>query len=51
MVILSIGLVLARGASLGHFDLLAPAVYVLAVLSAFTVLQRIVQVHAQLRSA
>ena len=51
VVILSIGLVLARGASLGHFDLLAPAVYVLAVLSAFTVLQRIVHVHAQLRSA
>ena len=46
VVILSIGLVLARGASLGHFDLLAPAVYVLAVLSAFTVLQRIVHVHA-----
>jgi CDP-diacylglycerol---glycerol-3-phosphate 3-phosphatidyltransferase len=51
VVILSIGLVLARGASLGHFDLLAPAVYVLAVLSAFTVIQRIVHVHAQLRSA
>ena len=51
VVILSIGLVLARGASLGHFDLLAPAVYVLAVLSAFTVVQRIVHVHAQLRSA
>ena len=51
VVILSVGLVLARGASLGHFDLLAPAVYVLAVLSAFTVLQRIVHVHAQLRSA
>ncbi len=51
VVILSIGLVLARGASLGHFDLLAPAVYVLALLSIFTVLQRIVHVHAQLRSA
>ena len=30
VVILSIGLVFARGASLGHFELLAPAVYVLA---------------------
>ena len=37
VVILSVGLVFARGASLGHFNLLAPAVYVLAVLSAFTV--------------
>jgi len=49
VVILSAGLIFARGASLGHFDLLAPAVYVLAVLSAFTVLQRIVHVHSELR--
>jgi CDP-diacylglycerol--glycerol-3-phosphate 3-phosphatidyltransferase len=51
VVILSIGLVLARGASLGHFQLLAPAVYVLAGLSAITVVQRIVHVHGELRSA
>ena len=51
VVILSVGLVFARGASLGHFDLLAPAVYVLAVLSAFTVLQRIVHVHSELRES
>jgi CDP-diacylglycerol---glycerol-3-phosphate 3-phosphatidyltransferase len=51
VVILSVGLVFARGASLGHFNLLAPAVYVLAVLSAFTVLQRVVHVHAALRDA
>jgi CDP-diacylglycerol--glycerol-3-phosphate 3-phosphatidyltransferase len=51
VVILSIGLVLARGASLGHFQLLAPAVYVLAGLSAITVVQRIVHVHGALRSA
>ncbi len=51
VVILSIGIVFARGASLGHFDLLAPAVYVLAVLSAFTVLQRIVHVHSELRES
>ena len=30
VVILSVGLVFAKGASLGHFELLAPAVYVLA---------------------
>src|SRR5207302_5423965 len=39
VVILSIGLVFARGASLGDFELLAPSVYVLAALTLFTVLQ------------
>ena len=34
VVILSAGLVFAKGASLGHFELLAPAVYVLAGLAA-----------------
>ncbi len=48
VVILSIGLVLARGASLGNFELLAPAVYVLAVLSLLTVAQRIRHVHSEL---
>jgi CDP-diacylglycerol--glycerol-3-phosphate 3-phosphatidyltransferase len=48
VVILAIGLVLAKGASIGHFQLLAPAVYVLAVLSAVTVVQRIVYVRRQL---
>jgi CDP-diacylglycerol--glycerol-3-phosphate 3-phosphatidyltransferase len=48
VVILSIGIVFAKGASLGHFELLAPAVYVLAALSAFTVLQRILYVRKQL---
>ena len=51
VVILSIGLIFARGASLGHFNLLAPAVYVLAVLSAVTVLQRVAHVHGELRDA
>jgi CDP-diacylglycerol--glycerol-3-phosphate 3-phosphatidyltransferase len=51
VVILSIGLVLARGASLGDFNLLAPAVYVLAVLSAVTVAQRILHVRGALRGA
>ena len=51
VVILSAGLVFARGASLGHFELLAPAVYVLAGLTLFTTLQRILHVRAQLRAA
>src|ERR1700761_97031 len=48
VVILSIGLVFARGASLGHFQLLAPAVYVLAALSLVTVAQRIWHVRKEL---
>jgi phosphatidylinositol phosphate synthase len=48
VVILSAGLVFAKGASLGHFELLAPAVYVLAGLTLFTTIQRIVYVRAQL---
>jgi CDP-diacylglycerol--glycerol-3-phosphate 3-phosphatidyltransferase len=51
VVILSIGLVFARGASIGHFTLLAPAVYVLAGLGAITVLQRIFHVRSELRAA
>jgi CDP-diacylglycerol--glycerol-3-phosphate 3-phosphatidyltransferase len=50
VVILSIGLVFARGASLGHFQLLAPAVYVLAALTVITTVQRILHVRSQLRS-
>ncbi len=48
VVILSIGLLFARGASLGNFELLAPAVYVLAALTVFTTLQRILHVRKQL---
>jgi CDP-diacylglycerol--glycerol-3-phosphate 3-phosphatidyltransferase len=48
VVIIAIGLVFARGAAIGNFSLLAPAVYVLAVLSAVTVVQRIVYVRKQL---
>ena len=51
VVILSAGLVFARGASLGDFQLLEASVYVLAGLSVFTVLQRIVHVRRQLISA
>ena len=35
--ILSIGLVFAKGAGIGDFELLAPAIYVMAALTAFTV--------------
>ena len=51
VVILSVGLVFAKGASIGHFELLAPAVYVLAALSAVTVVQRILYVRKQLNAA
>jgi CDP-diacylglycerol---glycerol-3-phosphate 3-phosphatidyltransferase len=49
VVILSVGLVFAKGASLGDFELLAPAVYVLAALTIFTTFERIFHVRAQLR--
>jgi CDP-diacylglycerol--glycerol-3-phosphate 3-phosphatidyltransferase len=51
VVILAIGLAFAKGASLGHFALLAPAVYVLAGLTIFTTAQRIVHVRSQLRAS
>ena len=51
VVILSIGLVFARGASLGHFSLLAASVYVMAVLTVITMLQRIWHVRGQLIAA
>ncbi len=49
VVILSIGLLFAKGASLGDFELLEPAVYVLAVLSIVTVFQRIFHVRQALK--
>ena len=48
VVVLSIGLVFARGASLGDFQLLAPSIYVLAALSTFTVIQRVWHVKREL---
>ena len=51
VIILSIGLLFAKGAGLGDFELLEPAVYVLAVLSIVTVFQRIFHVRAELRDA
>jgi CDP-diacylglycerol--glycerol-3-phosphate 3-phosphatidyltransferase len=50
VVILSVGLVFAKGASLGNFELLAPAMYVLAGLSVLTTIQRIVYVRNQLKT-
>jgi CDP-diacylglycerol--glycerol-3-phosphate 3-phosphatidyltransferase len=49
VVILSIGLVFAKGAGLGDFELLEPAIYAMAVLTSFTVLQRVLHVRGQLR--
>jgi CDP-diacylglycerol---glycerol-3-phosphate 3-phosphatidyltransferase len=43
--------VFAKGASLGAFELLAPAVYVLAALSVITVFQRILHVRRALTPA
>jgi CDP-diacylglycerol--glycerol-3-phosphate 3-phosphatidyltransferase len=51
VVILSVGLLFAKGAGIVDVDLLAPAVYVLAGLSAVTVWQRIWHVRKALREA
>src|SRR5437588_4060483 len=48
VVILSVGLVFAKGAGIGDFQLLAPAVYVLAALTVLTTVQRLVYVRGQL---
>jgi CDP-diacylglycerol--glycerol-3-phosphate 3-phosphatidyltransferase len=50
VVILSAGLVFAKGASLGDFELLAPSVYVLAALTVLTTVQRIAYVRKQLNA-
>src|SRR3954469_11813228 len=48
VVILSVGLIFAKGAGLGDFELLAPAIYVVAGLSIFTVFQRVWHVRNEL---
>jgi CDP-diacylglycerol--glycerol-3-phosphate 3-phosphatidyltransferase len=48
VVILSAGLLFAKGASLGDFELLEPAIYVMAVLTTFTTLQRVMHVRREL---
>lgn len=50
VVILSIGLIFAKGAGIGDFELLAPAVYVIAALTIFTTFQRVWHVRNQLSS-
>src|SRR3954454_6638038 len=50
VVLLSIGLIFAKGAGIGDFELLAPAVYLLAGLTIFTVFQRVWHVRNQLSS-
>ena len=48
VVILSAGLLFAKGAGAGDFELLEPAVYVLAVLTVFTTFQRVFHVRREL---
>jgi CDP-diacylglycerol--glycerol-3-phosphate 3-phosphatidyltransferase len=48
VVLLSIGLVFAKGAGLGDFELLAPAIYAMAALTAVTVGQRVWHVRREL---
>jgi CDP-diacylglycerol---glycerol-3-phosphate 3-phosphatidyltransferase len=50
VVILSIGLLFAKGAGLGDFELLAPAVYAIAALTIFTTFQRVWHVRNELSS-
>ncbi|MSO40781.1 MAG: CDP-alcohol phosphatidyltransferase family protein [Solirubrobacterales bacterium] len=49
VVLLSIGLVFARGAGIFDIELLAPAIYAMAVLTLFTVGQRVWHVRKALR--
>jgi CDP-diacylglycerol---glycerol-3-phosphate 3-phosphatidyltransferase len=48
VVILSIGLIFAKGAGIGDFELLAPAVYVIAALTIVTTFQRVWHVRNEL---
>jgi phosphatidylinositol phosphate synthase len=48
VVVLSIGLVLAKGAGVSDVELLAPSIYAMAVLTAFTVVQRVWHVRQQI---
>src|SRR5262245_6348448 len=49
VVILSIGLVFAKGAGIFDVELLAPAIYAMAALTAFTVFQRVWHVRNELK--
>jgi CDP-diacylglycerol--glycerol-3-phosphate 3-phosphatidyltransferase len=50
VVILSIGLVLAKGAGIFDVELLAPAIYAMTALTAITVVQRVWHVRGELRA-
>jgi CDP-diacylglycerol--glycerol-3-phosphate 3-phosphatidyltransferase len=50
VVIISAGLLFAKGANLGDFELLEPAVYLLAGLTVFTTFQRVWHVRSELRA-
>ncbi len=48
VVLLSIGLIFAKGAGIGDFELLAPSIYVIAALTIVTVIQRVLHVRNEL---
>jgi CDP-diacylglycerol--glycerol-3-phosphate 3-phosphatidyltransferase len=48
VVILSAGLLFAKGAGVGDFELLEPAIYALAALTVFTTIQRVLHVRREL---
>jgi len=50
VVVLSIGLVFAKGAGILDVELLAPAIYAMAALTALTVVQRVWHVRRELRA-
>jgi CDP-diacylglycerol--glycerol-3-phosphate 3-phosphatidyltransferase len=50
VVLLSIGLIFAKGAGIGDFELLAPSIYVIAALTIITVIQRVMHVRNELSS-
>jgi CDP-diacylglycerol--glycerol-3-phosphate 3-phosphatidyltransferase len=51
VVLLSIGLIFAKGAGIADFELLAPAIYVVAALTIVTVIQRVWHVRNELEKA
>jgi CDP-diacylglycerol--glycerol-3-phosphate 3-phosphatidyltransferase len=50
VVVLSIGLVFAKGAGIFDIELLAPAIYAMAALTALTVVQRVWHVRREIRA-
>jgi CDP-diacylglycerol--glycerol-3-phosphate 3-phosphatidyltransferase len=50
VVVLSIGLVFAKGAGIFDVELLAPSIYAMAALTAITVVQRVWHVRRQIRA-